>query len=197
MDKKIKSKDSAVISMQSFFKKNLELIDYAIKGKASPTEILASTNNGNDPVQQYSMQTLSPGTWVNDEVIVYFLKICLANWDTRICNREKERKRSHLFNSFFVQIIFDENNNDPRGGGTIITMLDVCSGRCLVGTFSTSDTYLYQWIWIICIGHWRWFLCRIRGCRTTIWWVAQTGQSLRVCWNVWRMSTGQRMGKRW
>jgi hypothetical protein len=62
VDKKIKSKDSAVISMQSFFKKNLELIDYAIKGKASPTEILASTNNGNDPVQQYSMQTLSPGT---------------------------------------------------------------------------------------------------------------------------------------
>jgi sentrin-specific protease 1 len=59
------------------------------------------------------MRTLRPRQWLNDEVINYFLKNCLARRDEMLCARETGRRRSHFFNSFFVQTMFDEKNNDP------------------------------------------------------------------------------------
>jgi Ulp1 family protease len=48
----------------------------------------------------------------------YFLKNHLARSDKNFCKKEPGRRRSHFFNSFFVQTMFDEKNNDPklRGG---------------------------------------------------------------------------------
>ena len=66
-----------------------------------------------DSVTRRSMQTLRPGKWLNDEVINYFLKNCLAKRDEFICARQTGRKRSHFFNSFFVQTMFDEKNSNP------------------------------------------------------------------------------------
>ncbi len=76
-------------------------------GKGSPLEILASHEG--DSVQRRSMQTLRPGIWLNDEVN-YFLKNCLKNRDIKKCAKEQGRRRSHFFNSFFVQTMFDENS---------------------------------------------------------------------------------------
>jgi hypothetical protein len=70
-------------------------------GKGSPLEILASHEG--DSVKRKSMQTLRPGIWLNDEVINYFLKNCLKNRDIKKCAKEQGRRRSHFFNSFFVQ----------------------------------------------------------------------------------------------
>ncbi len=84
----------------------------ATRGIGPPGEILASHEA--DSVQRGSMQTLRPGQWLNDEVINYFLKNCLARRDEALCSRETGRRRSHFFNSFFVQTMFDEKNNDPR-----------------------------------------------------------------------------------
>jgi sentrin-specific protease 1 len=83
----------------------------ATKGIALLNEITAKQNK--DSVRRESMQTLRPGKWLNGEVINYFLKICLAKRDEIICARHPGRKRSHFFDSFFVQALFDEKNNNP------------------------------------------------------------------------------------
>jgi Ulp1 family protease len=81
-------------------------------GKGSPSEILASHEG--DSVQRRSMQTLRPGIWLNDEVINYFLKNCLKSRDIKICAKEPGRRRSHFFNSFFVQKLSDEKNRNRK-----------------------------------------------------------------------------------
>ena len=74
----------------------------ANEGIGPMTEILASHSHYDDSVQRGSMQTLCPGIWLNDEVINYYLKNCLAKCDELICARQFGHKRSHFFNSFFV-----------------------------------------------------------------------------------------------
>jgi sentrin-specific protease 1 len=58
------------------------------------------------------MQTLRPGKWLNDKVMNYFLKNCLARRGEKLCANEPGRRRSHFFNSFFVQNLFDLNNKN-------------------------------------------------------------------------------------
>ena len=82
------------------------------KGIGLATEILASQDG--DSVQCKSMQTLRPGIWLNDEVINYFLKNGLKSRDIKICTKEPGRRRSHFFNSFFVQTMFDEKNRNGK-----------------------------------------------------------------------------------
>ena len=82
------------------------------KGIGSRSEILASQDG--DSVQRGSMQTLSPGTWLNNEVINYFLKNCLKSRGIKICAKEPGRRRSHFFNSFFVQTMFYEKNRNEK-----------------------------------------------------------------------------------
>jgi len=84
----------------------------AVNGGGSQTEILA--RQGTNSVQRGSMETLQPGQWLNDEVINYFLKTCLAKSDEMLCSKQPGRKRSHFFNSFFVQTMFNEKNKDPK-----------------------------------------------------------------------------------
>lgn len=84
----------------------------AVNGGGSQTEILA--RQGTNSVQRGSMETLQPGKKINDEVINYFLKTCLAKSDEMLCSKQPGRKRSHFFNSFFVQTMFDEKNNNPK-----------------------------------------------------------------------------------
>eukprot|EP00956_Cyclotella_meneghiniana_P000265 scaffold323_cov91-Cyclotella_meneghiniana.AAC.11 len=38
---------------------------------------------------------------------------CLAKRDEKLCAAQPGRKRSHFFNSYFVQTLFDEKNNNP------------------------------------------------------------------------------------
>ena len=92
-----------------------QIVDGAIRGIGPEGEILAKQDS--DSVQRGSMQTLSPGQWLNDEVINYFLKNCLATRDEILCTKQPGRKRSHFFNSFFVQTMFDEKNNNMNVRG--------------------------------------------------------------------------------
>jgi len=85
----------------------------AINGSGPGSEVVAShvdpdDSNGRDTVKRESMQTLKPKTWLNDEVINYYLKVCLAKRDEALCNGEQGRKRCHFFNSFFLQSMFRE-----------------------------------------------------------------------------------------
>jgi sentrin-specific protease 1 len=87
------------------------IVQKALYGIGPPNEILASHEA--DSVQRSSLQRLQPGQWLNDEIINYFLKNCLAKRDEKLCSLQPGRKRSHFFNSYFVQTLFDEKNNNP------------------------------------------------------------------------------------
>mmetsp|Transcript_23237 Transcript_23237/g.50343 ORF Transcript_23237/g.50343 Transcript_23237/m.50343 type:complete len:610 (-) Transcript_23237:9-1838(-) len=87
-------------------------VNGAINGIGPVAEILASQDA--DSVQRGSMQTLRPRQWLNDEIINYFLKNCLAKRDENLCAKQPGRKRSHFFNSFFVQTMFDEKNHNSK-----------------------------------------------------------------------------------
>jgi sentrin-specific protease 1 len=87
------------------------VVDRATKKGIGPSEeILASQDK--EFIHHKSMQTLLPKQWLNNKVINFFLKHCLARRDKKLCKKEPERRRLHFFNSFFVQTMFDLENND-------------------------------------------------------------------------------------
>lgn len=106
------AQESAMKLMRPLTPDEQSIVNGAIRGIGPVAEILASQDA--DSVQRGSMQTLRPKQWLNDEIINYFLKNCLAKRDEILCEKQPGRKRSHFFNSFFVQTMFDEKNNDSR-----------------------------------------------------------------------------------
>ena len=82
-------------------------------GQGDSAEIVARNGNG-DSVQRGSLQTLQPGEELNDEIVNYYLKTCLAARDMELCGLDTSRKRSHFFNSFFLQVMLDERNDDRQ-----------------------------------------------------------------------------------
>lgn len=104
------ARESASKLLRKLTPDEAHIVERALYGKGLPSEALAS--QGADSVQRDSMQTLQPGQWLNDEVINYFLKNCLPKRDEMLCAKQPGRKRSHFFNSFFVQTMFDEKNDN-------------------------------------------------------------------------------------
>jgi hypothetical protein len=88
-------------------------------------QVVFGYGNGNDIVAQYgsdsvlrsSIQTLQPGTWLNDEIIHYFYQM-LANRDEELCEKDPSRQRSHFFKSFFITKLLNEGNANPAIDGT-------------------------------------------------------------------------------
>ena len=111
-DKEREAKESASKLLRQLTPEEQHIILEAMEGIGNPAEILQKSDA--DSVQRGSMQTLRDGQWLNDEVINYFLKNCLAKRDELLCAKQPGRKRSHFFNSFFVQTLFDEKNNNPN-----------------------------------------------------------------------------------
>ncbi|KAL7427955.1 hypothetical protein ACHAXH_002583 [Discostella pseudostelligera] len=109
-DKEKEAKESAMKLLRPLTAEEQKIVTKATRGIGPPSEILASQDA--DSVQRSSMQTLNPGQWLNDEIINYFLKNCLAKRDEKLCAKQPGRKRSHFFNSFFVQTMFDDKNNN-------------------------------------------------------------------------------------
>lgn len=114
-DKEKEAKESVAKLMRLLTLEEQNIVDEAIRGSGPDSEILAS--QGADSVQRGSMRTLGRNSWLNDEVINYFLKNCLAKRDEMLCTKQPGRKRSHFFNSFFVQTMFDEKNSDSNLAG--------------------------------------------------------------------------------
>ena len=71
-----------------------------------PKQIVVS--NGMDLVKQQSSITLNPGKWLTDEIISYYLKVALTQRDYHLCQQDRNRKRNHFFNSFFMLKLLDE-----------------------------------------------------------------------------------------
>eukprot|EP00588_Corethron_pennatum_P009003 CAMPEP_0194266106 /NCGR_PEP_ID=MMETSP0169-20130528/1125_1 /TAXON_ID=218684 /ORGANISM="Corethron pennatum, Strain L29A3" /LENGTH=605 /DNA_ID=CAMNT_0039006717 /DNA_START=204 /DNA_END=2021 /DNA_ORIENTATION=+ len=81
-----------------------EQVHDIIYGRGNGREIIATSET--DSVQRDSLRRLRPGTWLNDEVIHYFL-LMLARRDQEL-SKSLNRKRSHFFKSFFVTKLLDE-----------------------------------------------------------------------------------------
>jgi len=109
-DKEKEAKESAMKLLRPLTSDEQKIVTKATRGIGPPSQILASQDA--DSVQRSSMQTLNPGQWLNDKIINYFLKNCLAKRDEKLCAKQPGRKRSHFFNSFFVQTMFDDKNNN-------------------------------------------------------------------------------------
>ena len=88
------------------------IVNAAVRGKGRATEILA--RHGGVSVQRENMRTLKPRVWLNDEVINFFLQICLAKRDKKLCVEQPGRKRAHFFCTLFLQALFDKKNKDER-----------------------------------------------------------------------------------
>ncbi len=82
----------------------------------STTEI--AVNDGKYLVSQESKHRLCPDWWLNDEIISFFLKICLNKQDETVCDRHCGRKRSHAFTSYFMRMLFGQERLDPNERGT-------------------------------------------------------------------------------
>ena len=91
------------------------IVNSAVSSVGDEGEILAKQDS--DSVQRGSMQTLRQGIWLNDEVINYFLKNCLAQRDEKLCASQPGRRRSHFYSSYFIQTLFDEKNNNMKKRG--------------------------------------------------------------------------------
>ncbi len=70
-----------------------------------------------DFVKRESMRTLRPEQYLNDEIISFYLKVCLEKRAEKQWDKQKNDKRSHFFSSYFWQALFDEcnHNQDMRG----------------------------------------------------------------------------------
>ena len=75
-------------------------------------------SNGSESVKRKSMITLRPKTWLNDEIISYYLKVALKKRDDFFCEQDSNRKRNYFYNSYFMQNLLDEYNDiDPNCRG--------------------------------------------------------------------------------
>ena len=84
----------------------------------TPTRSENAVTDGSDSVSHENMHRLSPNCWLNDEVVIFFLKVCLNKHDVTLCDRNDGRKCSHAFNSFFVRKFFGQELSDPNERGT-------------------------------------------------------------------------------
>ena len=61
------------------------------------------------------MRRLKDGVWLNDELINCFCYLLLV-WDMCRCNSDGSRRRSHIFNSYFMWNILDDGSSDEEFG---------------------------------------------------------------------------------
>ena len=90
------ARESAANLMRDLDEEERRIVRNATMGIGPLDDILVQ--EGADSVQRGSLHTLQPRQWLNDEVINYFLKNCLAKRDEKLCQNNPSRKRSHFFN---------------------------------------------------------------------------------------------------
>ena len=76
-------------------------VDAAVLGQGEDTEVIA--RDGTVTVTKLSMRTLEPKSWLSDEIINFYLKVCLTRRDEDFCQANPGRKRSYCFSSFFLK----------------------------------------------------------------------------------------------
>lgn len=86
--------------LRAFTPQEESIIAEEIYGSGPDNEVVHAI--GSDSVQRGSMSRLKPCTWLNDEVIHYYLCVLLSKRDEEMCKLDPSLKRSHFFKSFFM-----------------------------------------------------------------------------------------------
>jgi hypothetical protein len=100
--------------MQQLSAEDHNRVMHALNDIGPPTQVIAQ--DGLDSIQRESIQRLSPGQWLNDEVISYFL-VMLSKRDEEMCREDPSRKRCHFFKSFFITKLLNEGHTNPAIDG--------------------------------------------------------------------------------
>ena len=92
-----------------------DLVNRTLDDKSdTQTRSEIAIQHGEDSVSHDSMRKLNPNVWLNDEVVNFFLKVCLKKLDVTLCDRNDCRKRSHIFSSFFMSSLFGQESRVVR-----------------------------------------------------------------------------------
>ncbi len=105
-----RSEELLARTLMEFTQEENEMIETAIHGHGDLSDVIL-TPEDDTKVTREDMHCLQEECWLNDAVINAFLKLCLMRRDEMLCNAQTERNRSHFFNSFFIQNLFDEKND--------------------------------------------------------------------------------------
>jgi Ulp1 family protease len=100
--------------MRPFTAEELDTIKRAMNHPGSDDQIIAQSDT--DSIQRGSLRRLLPNTWLNDEVIHYFL-VVLTKRDEEMCAKDPSRRRCHFFKSFFMTKLLNEGHHDPKMDG--------------------------------------------------------------------------------
>ena len=84
----------------------------ALYGDGADEDTMART--GTDIVTRTSMHTLRPGTWLNDEVIHFMLRMYTQR-DEDMDNSAPVWRRSHFFKFFFLTSLLPHGNPNATG----------------------------------------------------------------------------------
>jgi hypothetical protein len=121
MDERMKQKERdeeaqrrASSLMRQLSAEDKSRVFHALNDNGPPTQVIAQ--DGIDSIQRESIQRLSHGQWLNDEVISYFL-VMLSKRDEEMCREDPSRKRCHFFKSFFITKLLNEGHTNPAIDG--------------------------------------------------------------------------------
>jgi hypothetical protein len=92
-----------------------QIIGKALYARGRQDDVIVSS--GVDYVTRRCFATLRPGKLLNDEIISFYYRM-LGDGDKEACEQDSCRRRSHLFNSFFITKLLNEGHYDPTVEGT-------------------------------------------------------------------------------
>ena len=95
----------------------INIVNTTLYPTKSAMEGSKAVTDGKDSISYQGMCTLCPGTWLNDEIVAFFHKVCLNKLDVVLCERHSGRKRSFAFSSYFMGNLFGEKLSDPDKRG--------------------------------------------------------------------------------
>ena len=101
----IQNEQKALISMRLCHLNPEEeyLVDKMLSPPYDETLIIEKYNA---PITRSKMSCLRPGTWVNDEIINFYMKM-LQDRDAALCKIHRNRKPSFYFSSFFMERLLE------------------------------------------------------------------------------------------
>ena len=113
-------------------------------------------SNGSESVKRKSMITLRPKTWLNDEIISYYLKVALKKEMISFANKTVTGNGTIFITRILCKTCWMNTTTLIQLVGEYTTM-QRCqhgAGSAMEETFSNSNTSLSQSILNTYIGHW-------------------------------------------
>jgi hypothetical protein len=105
------------------------------------------------PIHSYNWTLFKLVTWLNDEVINYYMQM-LNERDVALCAKNPARRASHCFSSFFMERLLDGDRNvyTFQNIKRWVVSLELC-GFCVVW-MCVIRFFLYVYVYVCIIIRW-------------------------------------------